>query len=242
MADAALAATERELAAARAAAAQHAERLAAAQQASAEHGAALGEAHAREQSRIRALELHIAELPAAEDLQALEAACAARLADSCARVVELEAQLSRAADTVVSERVEQLLAVTRALEIQLSEAADAEEVAQLRARVTELEVASAAAAARARDTPQRSEPERPDAARTAPSAQPLHAAPPAAPHAAPTAQTAVSQARAVVHPDGIELQLRRIEELLVSLPTPTLRGAPPVRGRAGCAGATPATP
>jgi hypothetical protein len=217
--------------------------LATALELSAQHARSLLDAHERHaahagaaetlHSQIRALELQLAELPSAEEVRALEAEAASRLGAALARAAELEVQLSRVEETVVSETVERLTASMRALEIQLAEQASEADVAALQdklrsaeARAAELEAAGAAAA-RAADV------RRLEEARAAPPAPPaptsLAVATPAALTAAAAQPAAAVPAalptRTVVYPDGIQQQLRRIEELLVSLPAPQLGAA-----------------
>ncbi len=170
----------------------------------------------RLQSRIRLLELALTERPSHDDVAVLERTAATRLADAQARAAELETQLARVQDTVVSERVEQLVARVRALEIELAERPSSEEVAELQAklrnaqlRVADAEAAAAAAASEAASLkvlPQKAE---------APAVPPSSLLPTPQSAAAPSPQV---QRAAPVPADGIESQLRRIESLLLSLP------------------------
>jgi TolA-binding protein len=221
---------------------QHARSLSDAQERHAAHAATAETLH----SQIRALELQLAELPSAEEVRSLEAEAASRLGAALARAAELEVQLSHVEDTVVSERVERLVATTRALEIQLAEQASEADVAALLdklraadARAAELEAAGAAAAAVQVAGVHRLE-EALRVARDAPPAPPasmgLVPAMPVLLAAAVAQPAAAVQTRTVVYPDGIQQQLRRIEELLVSLPAPELgaAGAAAVRHAPAC--------
>ncbi len=204
----------REQAAAVEATTQHASDLAAAQE---RHEAALRE----ERARVRAAEALLAEAPPPEELAAQQQAAAVRLAAAVARVVELERELSTVQDTVVSERVEQLVARVRALEAELAEQeGGTEELAAVRAsaaaaakRAAELEAASARSDRTAeveRLVAQNKQLEQAlQAQRSGAVAQP------AAVVAAPTKQPA-----AAGYPDDIQSQLKRIEALLESLPAP----------------------
>ena len=199
--------------------AQHVRDLAAAQEA---HVVALRE----ERARLRAAEALLAEVPPPEELAAQQQAAAARLASAVARVVELERELSTVRDTVVSERVEQLVARVRALETELAEQeGGAEELKALRAsaaaeakRASQLEAAGAAAldergAEVARLVAQNKLLEQ--------ALQEQRAAVVAAPPPTTVVRPAVAkQPVAAAYPDDIQSQLRRIEALLESLPVP----------------------
>lgn len=145
------------------------------------------------EARVRVLELELAERPTREELSAVQTAAAARVADAEAGSAELSVQLSRMRDTVVSEQVEVLVAQVRALEVQLAERADAQQMSALEARIqTERARAYAAEAAASELATQ--------AAR----------------------QAAVTTRAPPRAPSDIDEQLRRIELLLQSIPEPTL--------------------
>ena len=210
----------REQAAAVEATTQHALDLAAAQE---RHEAALRE----ERARVRAAEALLAEAPPPEELVAQQQAATARLASAVARVVELERELSTVQDTVVSERVEQLVARVRALEAELAEQeGGTEELAVVRAsaaaaakRAAELEAASARSDRTAeveRLVAQNKQLEQALQAQRSAAVAPALAAQPPAVVAAPTKQPA-----AAGYPDDIQSQLKRIEALLESLPAPS---------------------
>jgi hypothetical protein len=141
---------------------------------------------------VRVLEVELAERPTREEWSAVETAAAARVADAEARSAELTVQLSTVRDTVVSEQVEALVAQVRALEVQLAERADAQQMSALEARM-------------------QTERARADAAEAAASELATKAA----------RQAAVSVRTPPRAPSDIDDQLRRIELLLQSIPEPT---------------------
>ena len=172
------------------------------------------------EARVRVLEVELAERPTPEEWSAVETAAAARVADAETRSAELTVQLSTMRDTVVSEQVEALVAQVRALEVQLAERADAQQMSALEVRI-------------------QTERARADAAEAAASELATKAARQVVPVRAPP--------RA---PSDIDDQLRRIELLLQSIPEPTshpvtaaLKEAAPVAAapssEAGPVGASP---
>ena len=170
---------------------------------------------------MRVLEVELADRPTPEEWSAVETAAAARVADAEARSAELTVQLSTMRDTVVSEQVEALVAQVRALEVQLAERADAQQMSALEARI-------------------QTERARADAAEAAASELAIKAA----------RQAAVPIRAPPRAPSDIDDQLRRIELLLQSIPEPTshpvtaaLKEAAPVAAapptEVGTAGSSP---
>lgn len=159
------------------------------------------------ESRIRVLELELAERPTREELSVVEGTAADRIAEAQARTAELSMQLASMRDTLVSEQVEQLVAQVRALEVQLAERPDAQQVAALEAQV-------------------RDERARAEAAASALAVKPTTLTVEAAPVVARAIPRATSD---------IEDQLRRIELILESIPEPGLMH--PALGEAGRAAA-----
>ena len=179
---------------------------------STERACELAASLSREQAtalRLRLLELELAERPTGDDVALLERTAAARLTDAQARAAELEVQLSAVRDAVVSEHLEQLVARTRVLEVELAERVSVEEAAaqevqlrQARGRIVDAEAAAAAASVEVSRLQQ------------------LAAV-------APVHRTDLQPRSSA--PEGIESQLRRIETLLLSLPPPDLgTGTTPV--------------